>query len=426
MHGGRLTKWVAAACLAALALAFGVTAASSGRSSHRHASGGCATPDVNGPRDPSNPLALPTPPTSDDPLQGAHFFIDGPHHGQAAGAVAQLIGINPKSTSESLSWADFEAAHQGAINGNSKAKQISKIADQQETQNMSLYAQGGGPGAIFGQTQKLLCVNAAADRTNGSVMVFSTFFWPQGNECPTVGDLNSWKGTFHRLVDEMARAIGSKRALVLEEIDGIGVSSCMSRRALPLWLADLKFESKTFASLPHTVAYLEGGYSDANSAGLTARRLWKAGVRNVRGFWTNGTHFAWSINEIHWAQDVVNDLKTISHGRYTAHFVVNTAQNGQGPKIPKSIVSNGNEELCNPPGRGLGRQPTGNVNPTFDGKSFKGLDGFVWTGVPGRSHNSNCPGGPWKPAGVFDDRFALELAQNANQKLGPGFPSQPY
>lgn len=411
-----------AASVAALALAFGLTGASAGRV-HAHAARGCATPDVPGPKDPGNPLALPVRPTSGDPLQGAHFFVDGPRHGYAAGAVAQLIGVNPKAQSESLSWAAFKASHQAAINRNPKARQISKIADQEETQNLSLYAMGGDS---FGQTSKLLCNNAAADTTPGSAMVFSTFFWPNGNECPSAGDLRSWNGTFRRLVDGMARGIGSKRAVVLEEIDGIGVSSCMPRSALPLWLSDLSYESAKFGSLPHTVAYLEGGYSDANSAGLTARRLWQAGVRNVRGFWTNGTHFAWSINEIRWAQDVAADLATISRGRYKAHFVVNTAQNGQGPKIPRNIVKQGNELLCNPPGRGLGRQPTGQVSPTFDRKSFAGLDGFLWSGVPGRSHNSNCPNGPWQPAGVFDPRFALELAKNANQKLGPGYPSQPY
>ena len=70
--------------------------------------------------------------------------------------------------------------------------------------------------------------------------------------------------------------------------------------------------------------------------------------------------------------------------------------------------------------------PTGNVDPTFDGYTFKYLDGFMWVGVPGRSHNRNCPTGPWQPAGVFDPRFALELADNANQKLGPAYPSEPY
>jgi hypothetical protein len=425
MTWGRLRVLLGAICAVAPALAFGLSSASSGRTRHGQANG-CASPNVNSPRDPANPLALPTPPTNGDPLQGAHFFVDGPRHGQAAGALAQLIGVNPKGVSESVNWGDFKAQHQAAINGNGKAKAISKIADQEETQNISLYSEGGGPGAIFGQTQKLLCNNMAADAGDGSVMVFSTFFWPKGNECPSAGDLRSWNGTFRRLVGEMARAIGNKRALVLMEIDGIGVSSCMKRDALPLWLGDLKYEAKTLGGQPHTVVYMEAGYSDANSAGLTARRLWKAGVKNIRGFWTNGTHFAWSINEIRWAQDIANDLKTISHGHYAAHFVVNTAQNGQGPKIPTNIVKQGNEELCNPSGRGLGRMPTGQVNPTFDGKNFQYLDGFLWTGVPGRSHNSNCPGGPWKPAGVFDPRFALELAQNANQKLGPGTASQPY
>jgi endoglucanase len=151
-------------------------------------------------------------------------------------------------------------------------------------------------------------------------------------------------------------------------------------------------------------------------------------VSQVRGFYTNGTHFAWSIDEIRWAENVSDDLYSLSHRtHYRAHFVVNTAQNGQGPKRNPRPVQQGIENLCNPPGRGLGRMPTGNVSPTtFDGKSFMYLDGFLWTGAPGRSHNSNCPNGPWQPAGVFDPRFALELAQNANQKLGLGYPSFPY
>ena len=155
----------------------------------------------------------------------------------------------------------------------------------------------------------------------------STFFiYPHGQFCPSLSALRGWQGTFKRDVNEMASAVGSKRAVIFEEID----------------------------------------------------------------------------------------------------FVVNTAQNGQGPKLNPHPVKQGIENLCNPPGRGLGRMPTGDVNPTFDGYTFTGLDGFLWTGVPGRSHNSNCPGGPWQAAGVFDSRFALELAHNANQQLGPGYPSEPY
>ena len=59
------------------------------------------------------------------------------------------------------------------------------------------------------------------------------------------------------------------------------------------------------------------------------------------------------------------------------------------------------------------------------GRRLPLLDAFLWTGVPGRSHNSTCHPGD-APAGVFFTRFALELAANANQELGPGFPSLPY
>jgi endoglucanase len=413
-------------CVVAAVLAFGLPAASAGRSAVAHPAVACADPDVAGPTDPANPLALPSAPTSGDPLQGAHFFVDGPRHGQAAGEIAQLLGIDPENYSDSDSWAAFKANHAAAINGNAKARLLAKIANQEETQNVSLFAQGGGPGAIAAQTTKLLCNNMLADPTPATVPVLSTFLiYPQGKICSQLPAIQRWQSTFKRLVNEMARAIGRKRAVILMEIDSIGTSACLTGRALTLWLKDLRYEAQKFSQLPHAVTYEEAGYSDANAAGWTAKRLAKAGVNLIRGFWTNGTHFAWSINEIRWAQDVANDLGRLAHG-YKAHFVVNTAQNGQGPKLNPHPVQQGIESLCNPPGRGLGRLPTGNVSPTFDGRTFKGLDAFLWTGVPGRSHNSNCPGGPWQPAGVFDPRFAGELAQNANQKLGPGFPSQPY
>jgi endoglucanase len=266
-----------------------------------------------------------------------------------------------------------------------------------------------------------------ADHTPATVAVFSTYFiYPHGQACPSLSQLQGWQGTFHRYIDEMASGIGGRRAVILEDIDSIVLSGCLYGASLNLWLGELAYESHKFSQLPHTVTYAEAGYSDAHGARWTASRLWRAGVGQIRGFYTNDTHFVWSIDEIRWANRVVRYLQGLSHGAYQAHFVVNTAQNGQGPKIPANIGKQGNELLCNPPGRGLGRIPTGDVSPTFDGKNFQGLDGFLWTGVPGRSHNSNCPGGPWKPAGTFDPKFGLELAQNANQKLGPGSPSQPY
>ncbi|MHB1837935.1 MAG: glycoside hydrolase family 6 protein, partial [Solirubrobacteraceae bacterium] len=75
----------------------------------------------------------------------------------------------------------------------------------------------------------------------------------------------------------------------------------------------------------------------------------------------------------------------------------------------------GNEDLCNPPGRGLGPMDTTDTG-------FPLADAFMWTHPPGNS--SGCGGGP--PGGVFWPAYAIGLAERANQQLGPRFPSRPY
>jgi endoglucanase len=208
----------------------------------------------------------------------------------------------------------------------------------------------------------------------------------------------------------MARGIGRRPAVMLLELDAIGSSSCMARNgALGDWEADIRYEIDRVSALPHTVVYIEGGYSDANSPEYTARALNAVGVRRIRGFFTNDTHFAWTISEIRWADKV----SRMTHG---AHFIVNTADNGRGPKLNPDPVRQGIEDLCNPPGRGLGPPPT-----THTG--FRRVDAFLWTGVPGNSAGS-CRGGT--PAGTFWPARAVELAANAQAKLGPGYPADPY
>lgn len=74
----------------------------------------------------------------------------------------------------------------------------------------------------------------------------------------------------------------------------------------------------------NTVVYVEAGYSDSNSVGYTARVLNAVGVSKIRGFFTNDTHEAWTIDEVRWAT-------AISRRTYGAHFIVDTADNGRGP-----------------------------------------------------------------------------------------------
>jgi endoglucanase len=368
-------------------------------------------------RDPANPLNLPVAP-GPDPLNGANFFVDGPAHGRAAGAIARLLGINPNRLSSSLSWAGFEhrlqsgrlhrriARHPGLAH---KIAELAKIAGQPEAQRFSIYSEGGGPGKIFAQAEKIFCQNMRADP--GSIPIITTYFMhPALGACPSSQEIRDYNPVFHRRINEMAAATGRRPAVYLLELDAIGSSSCIARHgSMHAWEADLRYEMRKMQALAHTVVYVEAGYSDANGVRYTARILNAIGIRRIRGFYTNETHNNWTISEVRWA----TKISRLTHG---AHFVVNTATNGRGPKRNRNRVRYGNEDLCNPPGRGLGPQDTAQTG-------FRYADAFLWTHPPGNS-GGRCGGGP--PSGDFWPARAIEMAQNANGKLGPGFPSRPY
>jgi endoglucanase len=126
--------------------------------------------------------------------------------------------------------------------------------------------------------------------------------------------------------------------------------------------------------------------------------LRRAGVSQIQGFFVNSTHFDWTSHEIHYGQKI----SRLTGGK---HFVVNTAENGRGPLVPSSRVKDGNEILCNPPGRGLGPLPT------FD-TGQPNVDAFAWIAYPGRSGGQCRPGAP--PTGFFWPQLAVELVRNAN------------
>jgi endoglucanase len=344
--------------------------------------------------------------------------VPGPRKGPAAGAIAQLVGLNPDTMPVDESWADFQQrlahgpiaaklAHNKGLAH--KVAMLSKIASQPDVQRISIFSMGGGPGAIFGQTEKVICQNITADP--GSIMAFNTYFLhPTLGGCANASQINAYMPTFKRQINERAAAIGRRPALILAEIDALGSSGCIARHGgLGAWEAALKYEVDTFEALPHTAVYVEGGYSDSNSVSYTAKALNAIGVNKIQGFFTNDTHNQWTINEIRWATKIAKR----THG---AHFIVNTASNGQGPKLNPHPTTQGVEDLCSPPGRGLGPE----LNTST---GFPYADAFMWTHPPGNS--SGC--GPGAPAsGTFWAAYGIGLAQRANAKLGPGFPSRPY
>ncbi len=395
---------------AILALAGVSVSTAAGRVSppRAHTAEACADPDrYSAQRDPSNPLDLPSAPGA-NPLTGANLFVDGPAHGAAAGAIASLIGIDPKTLPNDLSWAEFKQEHATAIAANPQAAVLVKLADQPEANRFSLYSQGGGPGAIYAQVHKIVCDNMAADP--GSVPVFTTFFLYQAGYCETRSEILAHRHTFERQINEMARGIGRRPAVMLLELDAVGASRCMQGNGgLSAWEGDMRYEIGKVAALPHTVVYIEAGYADGNPSGYTAHVLNAVGVNKIRGFFTNDTHEDWTINEVRWGERI----SRLTHG---ANFIVNTATNGQGPLVPANRVHDGNEVLCNPPGRGVGPLPQ--VNP-----GYPHVDAFLWTAPPGNSSGS-CNGGP--AAGTFWAAKAESMAGLANGRLGPSLPSLPY
>jgi endoglucanase len=377
---------------------------------------GCPEPSAL--RDASNPLMLPTPPGA-NPLNGAlpYLFVDGPAHGPAAGAIATLLGRDPHRYLDAYSWASF-AKSLGRGGPHRKLKRnpglarkvrlLEKIAVEPEANRFSLYSAGGGPGAIGAQVRKIFCGNLRADP--GSIPIITTYFLYQQGYCESAQQIVASRPRFQRQVNEMVAGIGTRRAILLLEFDAVGASRCMqSTGALPQWEADIRYEVDAAAALHHAVVYVEGGYADGNSPQYTAQVLNTVDIGRIRGFFTNDTHNDWTINEVRWAQRVAG----LTHG---AHFIVNTATNGHGPLVPSNRVKYGNEVLCNPPGRGLGPEPSTDTG-------FAGADAFLWTAVPGNS-SGRCNGGP--PSGVFWTARALALSALANGRLGPGYPSRPY
>ncbi|MGA9859312.1 MAG: hypothetical protein WBQ18_15715, partial [Solirubrobacteraceae bacterium] len=206
----------------------GATAATHPAAAHAADAQQCPEP-YSATRDPSNPLALPAAPGA-DPLNGARFFVPGPAKGAAASMIAQLVGLNPKRIPVSESWARFyerlthgriaaELAHNHGLAH--RVAELAKIAGQPEAQRLSIYSEGGGPGAIFGQAEKIFCHNLTADR--GSIPVFNTYFMhPALGGCPTAADIAAERPTFERQVNEMAAATDRRPAVFLLELDALG------------------------------------------------------------------------------------------------------------------------------------------------------------------------------------------------------------
>jgi endoglucanase len=216
---------------------------------------------------------------------------------------------------------------------------------------------------------------------------------------------------YDNFMQQVAAGIGNFHIVFLLELDSLITAPCLDARQLAIRDAELEYAISALEADPHVVVYIDGGAADAVGARQDARYLKGAGVAQAQGFFLNSTHFDWTTSEVHYGQ-------VISRMLGGAHFIVNTGENGRGPLHPADIEREGNEVLCNPPGRGLGplsiSQDVAQQTPLAD------ADGLLWFSNPGSSGGACRPGAP--PTAVYWPAYAYMLAQNWVDKItGPTF-----
>ena len=309
--------------------------------------------------EPANPLGLVPAPSGGNPLSGARFFVD---HENAVSAAARAY------------------------------PQLRVIADQPGTARFGAFS-GPEVGAIV-----RAYLGRAARQEPGTVPLLATYRVVDGhcgNWTPTPGD----QAGYQSFVERFARGIGRYRAVLFLEMDSLITTGCLSPQGLTIRMKELHGAIDTLtARCPHLVIYLDAGAGDALAPGRAATLLRRAGVGQIQGFFLNSTHFDWTSREIAYGEKV----SRLTGGK---HFVINTGENGRGPLIPPDRVHQGNEVLCNPPGRGLGPKPSTDTGS-------RNVDAFAWTSNPGESGGRCVPGAP--ATGAYWPAYGLMLIHNAD------------
>lgn len=244
-------------------------------------------------------------------------------------------------------------------------------------------------------------LNQAAHVAPGTVPMISTYRVVHG-QCGNWADTPADEAAYDGFIAGFAEGIGNHRAVLFLEMDSLITVGCLSPNGVDVRMRELRDAVDVLtAECPRLIIYLDAGAGDAVSPWKTASLLKRAGVAKIQGFFVNSTHYDWTWREVRYGEEV----SRLTGGK---HFVINTGENGRGPLVPPDPVHQGNEVLCNPPGRGLGPLPT-----AYTG--IPNVDAFAWTSNPGESGGTCVPGAP--PTGAYWPAYALMLVRNAKFAL---------
>lgn len=317
-----------------------------------------------------NPLGLPVAPPPGNPLAGAGFFSD---------YFQSLPGRQALAWSASDPWA---------------AAKVAVIAREPNTERFGAW---NGPHPGWNVATYL---NRSARDEPGTIPMLSTYRVVSGH-CGHWSDPRLDQLAYHDWVTGLAEGIGTHPAVLFLEMDALITAGCLSPHGVAVRMHELRDAINVLADDPHLVIYLDAGAADALPARQAASLLRRAGVSQIQGFFLNSTHFDWTKREIAYGERI----SRLTGGK---HFVINTAENGQGPLRPRHPAAQGNEVLCDPPGRGLGPLPSASTG-------YPNVDAFAWIANPGVSGGQCRPGAP--PSGVFWPSLALELVRHENFRV---------
>jgi endoglucanase len=188
---------------------------------------------------------------------------------------------------------------------------------------------------------------------------------------PTPSERRGYK----RWIGQLAKGIGRTRTTLVLQPD-MPFTLCLpggSRAHMRL----INWTARRLNRLRHTTVYIDAGAADWIRAGRIAAMLDHSGIRRVRGFALNITHYDSTRREIAYGKKVLRLLAR--RGIHHKHFIVSTAMNGR-PFISYKHRRTFHESIvCGHSGARkcatLGRPPTTNTGS-------RAVDAFLWIGRP--------------------------------------------
>ncbi|MDP9820918.1 glycoside hydrolase family 6 protein [Nocardioides massiliensis] len=132
---------------------------------------------------------------------------------------------------------------------------------------------------------------------------------------------------YKRWIRGFARGVGNTPTAIILQPD-LPFVLCSPRPRVPYHL--VTYAAKELSKRPNAAVYIDVGASDwpKNQPRLAANILKRAGVKHVRGFALNATHYAPTAWDVRHGTKVVKALNRM--GIRNKKFVVNTSSNGKG------------------------------------------------------------------------------------------------